>query len=93
MDVYEECESRLIPEWKQLEDEMAALTLQQAGATGVSVDATADPMQQLKIVICDLYREHNPPKLDEVDSMLQTYAGAEFNLYARICKMIRITNH
>ena len=42
MDVYEECESRLIPEWKQLEDEMAALTLQQAGATGVSVDATTD---------------------------------------------------
>ena len=50
---------------------------------------STDPSGSKKIreLICDLYKEHNPSKLDEVDSLMNKYSGPchEEHLYRGIC--------
>ena len=74
MDVYEECESRLIPEWKQLEDEMSALTLQQADTTGVSADATTDPDSNDEKALVNFQRKILP--IDTLNLTLEDHKHA-----------------
>lgn len=42
-------------------------------------------------LIRDLYKEHNPTKLDSVDQLLTKYSGQEQDLYLTICRKYSVT--
>ena len=44
-----------------------------------------DPADAYRSRILDIYRAHNPSKLDNVDSLLVKYAGNEASLYRSVC--------
>lgn len=48
--------------------------------------ARAERVAKVKPLICEVYAEHNPSKLDGVDQLLAKYKGKEEQLYFGICE-------
>jgi len=46
---------------------------------------------KFKELICEVYREHNPSKLDDVDKLLAKYKGREENVYKSVCEKYKVT--
>eukprot|EP00929_Paragymnodinium_shiwhaense_P103972 TRINITY_DN6789_c0_g1_i1.p1 TRINITY_DN6789_c0_g1~~TRINITY_DN6789_c0_g1_i1.p1 ORF type:complete len:656 (-),score=207.57 TRINITY_DN6789_c0_g1_i1:7-1974(-) len=51
-----------------------------------STNAPASKAAQIRELIRGVYQRRNPTKLSELDTLLSKYAGAEADVYARICE-------
>ena len=49
-----------------------------------------EKIQQIKLLIIDIYKEHNPTKLDDVDGLMAKYKGKQENLYQVICEKYKV---
>jgi len=56
---------------------------QPGGAPALPVDE--EHVKKIRELICEVYREHNPSKLDDVDNLLMKYRGREELVYRGIC--------
>merc|ERR1712151_283836 len=52
-------------------------------ATPAAVDE--EQVKKFRELICEVYKEHNPAKLDDVDNLLTKYRGREELVYRGIC--------
>jgi len=47
-------------------------------------------VKRIRELICEVYREHNPSKLDDVDNLLTKYRGREELVYRGICDKYKV---
>ncbi|CAE8611331.1 unnamed protein product [Polarella glacialis] len=50
----------------------------------------AERLAKVKPLICEVYQEHNPSKIDGVDQLLAKYKGKEEQLYFSICEKYKV---
>merc|ERR1712151_538881 len=57
-------------------------------ATPAAVDE--EQVKKFRELICEVYKEHNPAKLDDVDNLLTKYRGREELVYRGICDKYKV---
>merc|ERR1719409_737980 len=55
-----------------------------------STAAQEEQVKKFKELICEVYRVHNPTKLDDVDNLLAKYRGREELVYRGICDKYKV---
>ena len=45
---------------------------------------------RIKDLICEVYKEHNPEKLNDIDWLLEKYKGHEYLVYLGICDKYKV---
>ena len=56
------------------------------GAPAAAPAVDEEKVKKMRELICEVYKEHNPDKLKDVDKLLQKYQGREEVVYHEICK-------
>merc|ERR1719409_1171202 len=52
--------------------------------------AQEEQVKKFKELICEVYKEHNPTKLGDVDNLLAKYRGREELVYRGICDKYKV---
>eukprot|EP00929_Paragymnodinium_shiwhaense_P038897 TRINITY_DN20488_c1_g2_i1.p1 TRINITY_DN20488_c1_g2~~TRINITY_DN20488_c1_g2_i1.p1 ORF type:complete len:2317 (+),score=571.89 TRINITY_DN20488_c1_g2_i1:93-7043(+) len=60
-----------------------------AAAAAAPVGA-ADPVQAYKELMVQIYQQHNPTKVSEIDTLMTKYKGQERTMYLKICKKYNV---
>lgn len=55
-----------------------------------AMDAPSEEIKLIRPLICEIYTQHNPAKLDDVDQLLAKYKGREELLYHGICEKYKV---
>jgi len=50
-----------------------------------------EQVAKYKALITEVYKEHNPSKLDDIDGLLTKYKGREESLYQSVCEKYKVT--
>merc|ERR1719163_1324089 len=60
------------------------------GAPGAPSAAQEETVKKFRELICEVYKEHNPTKLGDVDNLLAKYRGREELVYRGICDKYKV---